>query len=61
MTPARERPLEGRHAIVTGGARGSGLAIARRYLADGASVALWDVEAAALADAVRELAPLGRA
>ena len=53
------QPLEGRHAVVTGGARGIGLAIARRYLADGASVALWDVEAAALADAVRQLAPLG--
>jgi len=59
MTPAHGRPLEGCHAIVTGGARGIGLAIARRYLADGASVALWDVEAAALADAVRQLAPLG--
>ena len=59
MTTAHGRPLEGRHAIVTGGARGIGLAIARRYLADGASVALWDVEAAALADAVRQLAPLG--
>jgi len=53
------QPLEGRHAVVTGAARGIGLAIARRYLADGASVALWDVEAAALADAVRQLAPLG--
>jgi 3-oxoacyl-[acyl-carrier protein] reductase len=59
MTTAHGRPLEGRHAIVTGGARGIGLAIARRYLADGASVALWDVEASALADAVRQLAPLG--
>ena len=59
MTTAHGRPLEGRHAIVTGGARGIGLAIARRCLADGASVALWDVEAPALADAVRQLAPLG--
>jgi 3-oxoacyl-[acyl-carrier protein] reductase len=61
MTTAHGRPLEGRHAIVTGGARGIGLAIARRYLADGASVALWDVEAPALAEAVRQLAPLGTA
>lgn len=60
-TTAPARPLEGRHAIVTGGARGIGLAIARRYLANGASVALWDVEAAALADAVQQLAPLGTA
>lgn len=61
MTTAHGRPLEGRHAIVTGGARGIGLAIARRCLADGASVALWDVEAPALAEAVRQLAPLGTA
>lgn len=58
---AHGRPLEGRHAIVTGGARGIGLAIARRYLAAGASVALWDVEAPALAEAVQQLAPLGTA
>ncbi|QOF76864.1 SDR family NAD(P)-dependent oxidoreductase [Variovorax sp. 38R] len=59
MTDALARPLEGRHAIVTGGARGIGLAIARRCLANGASAALWDVEAAMLADAVAQLAPLG--
>ncbi|GER15214.1 SDR family NAD(P)-dependent oxidoreductase [Variovorax boronicumulans] len=59
MTDALARPLEGRHAIVTGGARGIGLAIARRCLANGASVALWDVEAATLADAMAQLAPLG--
>jgi len=57
MTTAR--PLEGRHAVITGGARGIGLAIARRCMASGASVALWDVEAEALAEAVRQLAPLG--
>jgi NAD(P)-dependent dehydrogenase (short-subunit alcohol dehydrogenase family) len=55
------RPLEGRHAVITGGARGIGLAIARRCMAGGASVALWDVEAEALAEAVRQLAPLGTA
>lgn len=59
MTDTPARPLEGRHAIVTGGARGIGLAIARRCLANGASVALWDVEAATLADAMAQLAPLG--
>ncbi|MET3493076.1 SDR family NAD(P)-dependent oxidoreductase [Variovorax boronicumulans] len=57
MTTAR--PLEGRHAVVTGGARGIGLAIAQRYIASGASVTLWDVEAASLAEAVRQLAALG--
>ena len=34
-------------AIVTGGARGIGLAIARRYLAEGARVVIADVDAAA--------------
>ncbi|MET3373032.1 SDR family NAD(P)-dependent oxidoreductase [Variovorax boronicumulans] len=59
MTDTPARALEGRHAIVTGGARGIGLAIARRCLANGASVALWDVEAATLAEAMAQLAPLG--
>ncbi|WP_062475929.1 SDR family NAD(P)-dependent oxidoreductase [Variovorax boronicumulans] len=59
MTDTLARPLEGRHAIVTGGARGIGLAIARRCLANGASVALWDVEAATLMDAMAQLAPRG--
>jgi 3-oxoacyl-[acyl-carrier protein] reductase len=59
MTALRNDALNGRHAIVTGGARGIGLAIARRYLAAGASVALWDVDAAVLTGAQQALAPLG--
>jgi 2-dehydro-3-deoxy-L-rhamnonate dehydrogenase (NAD+) len=47
--------LTQRVAIVTGGARGIGQAIARRLLASGASVSLWDVDAAALARAHEEL------
>ncbi|NDD27761.1 MAG: beta-ketoacyl-ACP reductase [Proteobacteria bacterium] len=35
--------LRDKIAIVTGGARGIGLAIARRFIAEGARVALWDV------------------
>ena len=35
---------EGQGAIVTGGARGIGLGIARRLAADGCRVALWDVD-----------------
>jgi 3-oxoacyl-[acyl-carrier protein] reductase len=38
------RRFAGRTAIVTGGARGIGLAIARRLAGEGARVALWDVD-----------------
>ena len=48
--------LNGRHAIVTGAARGIGLAIARRLHADGATVALADVD---VEDARRHAAALG--
>src|SRR5580698_5017114 len=51
--------LTNRHAIVTGGARGIGFAIARRLLQSGAGVSLWDVDGAALAQAKQELDPLG--
>jgi 2-dehydro-3-deoxy-L-rhamnonate dehydrogenase (NAD+) len=51
--------LTQRAAIVTGGARGIGLAIARRLLSSGASVSLWDVDGAALAQAHEELKHLG--
>jgi 2-dehydro-3-deoxy-L-rhamnonate dehydrogenase (NAD+) len=40
--------LKNRTAIITGGARGIGFAIAERMLASGATVVLWDVDAAAL-------------
>ncbi len=38
------RRLEGRHALVTGGARGIGEAFARAYVAEGAKVAIADVD-----------------
>lgn len=38
--------LEGRFAIVTGGAQGIGRAIAERFLDSGATVAIWDRDAA---------------
>ncbi|HEY1983643.1 MAG TPA: SDR family NAD(P)-dependent oxidoreductase, partial [Xanthobacteraceae bacterium] len=47
--------LNGRTAIVTGGARGIGFAAAQKLLASGAAVALWDVDQAALAGAVAAL------
>ena len=47
--------LKDRTAIVTGGARGIGFAIAKRMLASGATVVLWDVDAAALDKAGAEL------
>jgi NAD(P)-dependent dehydrogenase (short-subunit alcohol dehydrogenase family) len=47
--------LKSRVAIVTGSARGIGLAVARRLLASGADVALWDIDATALARAEADL------
>lgn len=52
--------LKGRAAIVTGGARGIGFAIAQRLLDSGASVSLWDMDAAALASAAKELSARGK-
>lgn len=51
--------LTHRNAIVTGGARGIGHAIATRLLQSGARVSLWDVDAAALAEAANGLKSLG--
>jgi 3-oxoacyl-[acyl-carrier protein] reductase len=52
--------LKNRSAIVTGGARGIGFAIAKRMLASGAAVALWDIDATALDKAAAALAAGGR-
>jgi NAD(P)-dependent dehydrogenase (short-subunit alcohol dehydrogenase family) len=41
--------LQGRHAVITGGAVGLGFGIAQRMLASGASVTLWDRNAEGLA------------
>ncbi len=51
--------LAGRRAVVTGGASGIGLAIAARFAASGARVALWDVDGAAAIRAAAQLAPGG--
>ncbi len=47
--------LNGRRAIVTGGAQGIGRAVAERLLASGAQVALWDRDAALAAETAKAL------
>jgi 3-oxoacyl-[acyl-carrier protein] reductase len=51
--------LQGRTAIVTGGARGIGYAIAARLLDSGARCSLWDRDSAALESAAAGLAGRG--
>jgi NAD(P)-dependent dehydrogenase (short-subunit alcohol dehydrogenase family) len=53
--------LAGKAALITGSARGIGLEFARAYIAEGAEVALADVNAAALDRAVAELGPKAHA
>jgi len=45
----------GRSAVITGGARGIGLAVAQRLAAQGAKVALWDLDGTALEEASASL------
>jgi NAD(P)-dependent dehydrogenase (short-subunit alcohol dehydrogenase family) len=52
--------LKGRVAVVTGGARGIGFAAAQKMLASGATVVLWDADAAALDKAVKALGGHGQ-
>lgn len=51
--------LQGKVSIVTGGAQGIGLATARRFLNDGATVALCDMRRESVDAAVAQLAGLG--
>ena len=51
--------LDGKIAIITGGARGIGFAIAKRYAEEGATPVLFDLLADQLETAVKELSDLG--
>ncbi len=58
-TNQNERPLSGKHALVTGGARGIGFAITQALLAHGARVTILGRSETALAVAERELSQSG--
>jgi 3-oxoacyl-[acyl-carrier protein] reductase len=47
--------FSGRTAVITGGASGLGKAVARRIIAEGGAVSLWDVNPAVLQSARDEL------
>jgi NAD(P)-dependent dehydrogenase (short-subunit alcohol dehydrogenase family) len=50
--------LHGRHAVITGGARGIGFAITQRLLTSGAACCLWDKDANALGEAEHQFRKL---
>jgi len=52
--------LQGKNAIVTGGAKGIGYAIVERLLASGANCSVWDRDAARLKAAAKKLGKLKR-
>ena len=58
--PVNRMDLDGRRAVVTGGAQGIGRAIAERLLASGAAVALWDRDQTLVEATGAELATEGR-
>ena len=53
--------LSGKSALITGAGRGIGKAFARAYLAEGARVAIADIDGAAALEAARELGPAAMA
>src|SRR5262245_31885597 len=58
--PMNQIDLTGRAAVVTGGARGIGFAIAQRLLASGAFCSLWDIDGPALDSAAAGLTKRGQ-
>jgi 2-dehydro-3-deoxy-L-rhamnonate dehydrogenase (NAD+) len=59
LTGMNQIDLKDRCAVVTGGARGIGYAIAERLVRSGAQVSIWDVDPDAGAEAALELSKLG--
>jgi 3-oxoacyl-[acyl-carrier protein] reductase len=55
-----DQRFEGMGAIITGGASGIGLTVARRVVAEGGQVALWDVDQARLESSTAELGARSR-
>jgi len=61
MTLSENRyALDGRVAVVTGAAQGIGFAVASKLLANGASVALWDINLDRVEQAAERLNSLGK-
>ena len=52
--------FKGRVAVVTGAARGLGLAITERLLAGGAAVSMWDMDRGGLEDGAKRLSAKGK-
>jgi 2-dehydro-3-deoxy-L-rhamnonate dehydrogenase (NAD+) len=57
---ANKIDLNGRFAVVTGGAQGIGRAIVERFLDSGASVAIWDCDLQLASKTAKELANRGK-
>src|SRR5450756_2107196 len=57
ISPMNKIDLNGRCAVVTGGAQGFGRAITERFVSSGARVAIWDHDAALAEKTAKEIGP----